>query len=87
MDALRFDFLSPVPWPPPSVGKPCPLRPTEEGGYYGDDVTQEQMRNKFFNQVPIVCELLTSRANNSVLLKFIADPPTTTMQRIKVGGF
>ncbi|OXU29143.1 hypothetical protein TSAR_006404 [Trichomalopsis sarcophagae] len=35
------------------------------------------------NKIPIISETLQSHPKNSKLLKFIADPPTTTMQRLK----
>ncbi|OAD62078.1 GPI ethanolamine phosphate transferase 3 [Eufriesea mexicana] len=35
------------------------------------------------NKLPIIHELLQSQPMNSRLYKFIADPPTTTMQRLK----
>lgn len=37
----------------------------------------------FENKLPIFDELLTSQPNNSRLFKFIADAPTTTLQRLK----
>jgi phosphatidylinositol glycan class O len=40
--------------------------------------------NVFYrNQLPIVRHLLQTRSAHSLLYKFIADPPTTTMQRLK----
>ena len=35
------------------------------------------------NKLPIISETLQTHPKNSKLLKFIADPPTTTMQRLK----
>ena len=84
VDALRFDFLSPLPWPPLSAADPCPMRKQPEDSNRDDE---DSRPHKFQNKVPAVCDLLTSRPNNSLLLKFIADPPTTTMQRIKVGTY
>ncbi|KOC63236.1 GPI ethanolamine phosphate transferase 3 [Habropoda laboriosa] len=37
----------------------------------------------YHNKLPIIHELLQSQPMNSRLYKFIADPPTTTMQRLK----
>jgi len=37
----------------------------------------------FHNQLPFVADLLTNKSDRSKLFKFIADPPTTTMQRLK----
>ncbi|CAH1253896.1 PIGO [Branchiostoma lanceolatum] len=37
----------------------------------------------FQNKLPVLHELLTARPENSALFKFLADPPTTTMQRLK----
>ena len=36
----------------------------------------------YINQLGILEELLTSKPNNSWLARFVANPPTTTMQRI-----
>jgi len=35
------------------------------------------------NKIPVFRDLLQSKPKNSRLFKFIADPPTTTMQRLK----
>ncbi|OVF09726.1 putative mannose-ethanolamine phosphotransferase [Clavispora lusitaniae] len=37
----------------------------------------------YHNNFPILYELAQSQPKNSLLLKFIADPPTTTLQRLK----
>eukprot|EP00058_Branchiostoma_floridae_P010411 XP_002595899.1 hypothetical protein BRAFLDRAFT_235494 [Branchiostoma floridae] len=37
----------------------------------------------FQNKLPVLHELLTTRPQSSALFKFLADPPTTTMQRLK----
>nr|CAD7395860.1 unnamed protein product [Timema cristinae] len=44
---------------------------------------QENETQAFQNKFTVVHELISSRPNNSKLFKFIADPPTTTMQRLK----
>ncbi|KAI3405237.2 GPI13 [Candida oxycetoniae] len=53
IDALRFDFVIPV---------PCSSK-------------------NYHNNFPILHQL--AQRDNGVLLKFIADPPTTTLQRLK----
>ena len=35
------------------------------------------------NKLPFVCNLLRDRPQNARLYRFVADPPTTTMQRLK----
>lgn len=58
IDALRFDFVVPV--------------PPNHSGY-----------NEFYhNNFPVLHELAATQ-QNAVLLKFVADPPTTTLQRLK----
>ena len=37
----------------------------------------------YHNNFPILYDLASSSQNNAILLKFIADPPTTTLQRLK----
>lgn len=37
----------------------------------------------YLNHLPVFSNMLTRRPNNSLLLKFVADPPTMTMQRLK----
>lgn len=37
----------------------------------------------YHNNLPILHQLSESQPNNAVLLKFMADPPTTTLQRLK----
>ncbi|EMG50615.1 GPI13 GPI ethanolamine phosphate transferase 3 [Candida maltosa Xu316] len=55
IDALRFDFVIPVP----------------------------DSKEYYHNNFPILHELATQNSDNAVLLKFLADPPTTTLQRLK----
>lgn len=50
-----------------------PFRPT-----YADD-----QPHYFHNAIPILHETATQQPNNAFLLPFIADPPTTTLQRLK----
>ena len=37
----------------------------------------------FENKLPVFNKLLTDEPSNAALYKFMADPPTTTMQRLK----
>lgn len=37
----------------------------------------------YLNKVPVITELLSTFSNSTRLYKFIANPPTTTMQRLK----
>ncbi|PVH16767.1 uncharacterized protein CXQ87_004320 [Candidozyma duobushaemuli] len=37
----------------------------------------------FHNNLPILYDLMQKQPDNAVLLKFLADPPTTTLQRLK----
>lgn len=44
---------------------------------------REEEQLPFQNRLTIIDELLKTVPNNSLLFKFIANPPTTTMQRLK----
>lgn len=46
---------------------------------YNESVPEEY----YLNKVPAINNLLLSKPNSTRLYKFIADPPTTTMQRLK----
>jgi len=48
--------------------------------WYEDDASMSSYHR---NKLPIIHELLQRHPSNSRLYKFIADPPTTTMQRLK----
>lgn len=37
----------------------------------------------YLNHLPVFSDVLANNPNNSLLLKFVADPPTMTMQRLK----
>lgn len=37
----------------------------------------------YLNHLPVFSDMLARKPNNSLLLKFVADPPTMTMQRLK----
>lgn len=43
----------------------------------------EKHNENYHNHFPVMGELMESHPYNSVLLKFMADPPTTTLQRLK----
>lgn len=47
------------------------------------NLNQNRTLLPYENQLPIINELLTNEPNNARLTKFIADPPTTTLQRLK----
>lgn len=44
---------------------------------------QSHSSSHFHNKLPYVTELLKNRPRQTALFRFIADPPTTTMQRLK----
>lgn len=49
-----------------------------------DTVNTEIRANSYYhNNFPILYELAQSQPENAILLKFMADPPTTTLQRLK----
>lgn len=50
--------------------------------YYNNSVKSSELL-PFQNRLTIIEELITTLPNNSVLYKFIANPPTTTLQRLK----
>lgn len=52
---------------------------------YDFGVFDENLTNPlpYQNKLPIIHELLKRRPDHARLLKFIADPPTTTLQRLK----
>jgi len=58
VDALRYDFVAPVP---------------------RDDVAHNA---RYHNRMKSVHKALEERSRNSLLYEFVADPPTTTLQRI-----
>jgi len=41
------------------------------------------INNNYQNQMPFIRELLERKSKQSILLRLIADPPTTTLQRLK----
>ncbi|CAH0383091.1 unnamed protein product [Bemisia tabaci] len=44
---------------------------------------QPHLNQTFHNHIPVVGKLLVEKPDNARLFEFIADPPTTTMQRLK----
>ena len=48
--------------------------------WYGDNSSSSSY---YRNKLPVIHELLQNQPKNSRLYKFMADPPTTTMQRLK----
>lgn len=50
--------------------------------HYNKSLKEDELL-PFHNRLTIFDELLTTVPNNSLLFKFIANPPTTTMQRLK----
>lgn len=48
--------------------------------WYDDDVSMSSYHR---NKLPVIHELLQKQPTHSRLYKFVADPPTTTMQRLK----
>jgi phosphatidylinositol glycan class O len=50
---------------------------------YFDEKLQDQELLPYQNKLKVINDLLTKEPNRTRLFKFIADPPTTTMQRLK----
>lgn len=69
IDALRFDFVIPVDGAAEAA----------EGRLNVVDLANPYFHNNF----PVLWELAQEEPENAVLLKFMADPPTTTLQRLK----
>jgi len=44
---------------------------------------KDSINSNYLNQMPFIQELLETKSKQSVLLRLIADPPTTTLQRLK----
>lgn len=88
VDALRFDFTlytRPSAVPPQDKDdeedeEKKPEAPRETGGegpVVGDG------EHYYVNNLPIINELLLANASNALLFRFVADAPTTTLQRLK----
>lgn len=46
---------------------------------YNESIDEEY----YLNKMPIISKILNTKPDNTRLYKFVADPPTTTMQRLK----
>ena len=57
IDALRFDFMTPI--------------------------RDSSTKAPYLNKLPTIHYLIDSKPQNARLFKFLADPPTTTLQRLK----
>ncbi|CAG8706550.1 12171_t:CDS:2, partial [Racocetra fulgida] len=44
---------------------------------------QNPVNHYYLNKLPIFNQLLTTQPSNSLLFQYVADPPTTTLQRLK----
>ncbi|KAF1330470.1 Gpi ethanolamine phosphate transferase 3, partial [Globisporangium splendens] len=49
----------------------------------GGDAAQSPSPSFYLHHLPVFSDVLAKHPNNSLLLKFVADPPTMTMQRLK----
>jgi phosphatidylinositol glycan class O len=67
VDALRFDFT-------------LYTRPAKSRGMV-DGVEAEE--DFYVNNMPFINDLLRNNASNTFLFRFVADAPTTTLQRLK----
>jgi hypothetical protein len=47
------------------------------------DGEQQQQDDYYVNNLPVINELLLHNASNTLLFRFVADAPTTTLQRLK----
>lgn len=74
IDALRFDFVVPVD------------QTQSQGGLNENNSNSNSnpdFNSNYHNNFPILYELSQKYPENAILLKFLADPPTTTLQRLK----
>ncbi|EAT91161.1 GPI ethanolamine phosphate transferase 3 [Parastagonospora nodorum] len=71
VDALRYDFTVPL---------EAQLEPTNLAS---DPSLPPVAPRHFHNAFPVLYETALKQPNNAFLLPFIADPPTTTLQRLK----
>jgi phosphatidylinositol glycan class O len=75
IDSLRFDF--------------CVMDPDYkvtdqlEGHAFIDPGDEANIVRHYKNRLPVINETLWNEPNNARLFRFLADPPTATMQRIK----
>lgn len=76
IDSLRFDFCVMDPTYNESVSQ-------LEGHAFIDPGDQANIIRYYKNRLPVINETIWTQPTNSRLFRFIADPPTATMQRIK----
>ncbi|KAF1917825.1 hypothetical protein BDU57DRAFT_471853 [Ampelomyces quisqualis] len=74
VDALRYDFTVPF---------GAQFDPTDLGALAPSSPPPPIAPRHFHNAFPILYETAQKQPNNAFLLPFIADPPTTTLQRLK----
>lgn len=74
VDALRYDFTVPF---------EAQFEPTDLSAVASSSNPPPVAPRHFHNAFPILYETAQKQPNNAFLLPFIADPPTTTLQRLK----
>jgi phosphatidylinositol glycan class O len=74
VDALRFDFTL---YTRPS--------PSAKGASVAAaaDIDADLQDDYYVNNLPVINDLLLNNASNTLLFRFVADAPTTTLQRLK----
>lgn len=77
IDALRYDFMDPD---SEIISKDYHSHQAESGNINVNDASHTMV---YHNKLKFVAKTLKEKANKSFLRKFLADPPTTTMQRLK----
>lgn len=78
IDSLRFDFCTMDPTYDPSTEKSIAT-----GHAYVDPGDDAHIVRYYKNRLPIINTTIWEKPLNSRLFRFLADPPTATMQRIK----
>ncbi|KAF2025314.1 hypothetical protein EK21DRAFT_116950 [Setomelanomma holmii] len=74
IDALRYDFTVPF---------EAQFEPTDLAAAAASPHPPPVAPRHFHNAFPVLYETAQKQPNNAFLLPFIADPPTTTLQRLK----
>ncbi|KAF2818500.1 hypothetical protein CC86DRAFT_336909 [Ophiobolus disseminans] len=74
VDALRYDFTIPF---------DAQFEPTDLAAAASAPRTPPVAPRHYHNAFPVLYETAQKQPNNAFLLPFIADPPTTTLQRLK----
>ncbi|KAH7073965.1 hypothetical protein BKA63DRAFT_472486 [Paraphoma chrysanthemicola] len=74
VDALRYDFTIPF---------EAQLEPTDLAAAASSPRSQPVAPRHFHNAFSVLYETAQQQPHNAFLLPFIADPPTTTLQRLK----